>query len=136
MAKLAPIDPSQIQTRLLIGGQWVDGAAGAEIDVINPYTGQKIVSVAEAREEDVDRAVEAAKKAAPVWAGMAAHERGRLLLKLADAIEADADHLTRLEAMNTGHPIRDCQNLDLPRTALCFRYFGGMADKLEGSIIP
>ena len=136
MAKLQPVDPSGIQTRLLIGGQWVDGAAGAEIDVVNPYTGQKIVSVAEAREEDVDRAVEAAKKAAPVWAGMAAHERGRLLLKLADAIEADTDYLARLEATNTGHPVRDCLNLDVPRTVLCFRYFGGMADKLEGSVIP
>lgn len=136
MAKLQPVDPSKIQTRLLIGGQWVDGAAGGEIDVINPYSGEKICSIAEAREEDVDRAVEAAKRAFPVWSGLAAHERGRLLLKLADAIEADADYLARLEATNTGHPVRDCQNLDVPRTVLCFRYFGGMADKLEGSVIP
>ena len=41
-----------------------------------------------------------------------------------------------LEAMNTGHPIRDCRNLDHPRTVLCFRYFGGIADKLEGAVIP
>jgi aldehyde dehydrogenase (NAD+) len=136
MAKLPPVDTSRIQTRLLIGGQWVDGVEGAEIDVINPYTGQKIVSIAEAREEDVDLAVEAAQAAAPGWAKMAAYERGRLLSKLADAIEADADYLARLEATNTGHPVRDCQNLDVPRTIMCFRYFAGMADKLEGSIIP
>lgn len=136
MARLEPVPPSQIQTRLLIGGEWVDGLAGTEIDIINPFDGTKIVSVAEALEADVDRAVDAAKAAAHDWGRMAGHERGRLLLKLADLIEADADHLTRLEAQNTGHPIRDCRNLDLPRTVLCFRYFGGMADKLEGSVIP
>jgi len=136
MAKLDPVPTASIKTRLFIGGEWVDGLAGGEIDVINPYDGKKIVSIAEAREEDVDRAVAAAKAAAPAWGKMAAHERGRLLLKLADRIEADADYLARLEAMNTGHPVRDCQNLDVPRTVLCFRYFGGMADKLEGTIVP
>jgi aldehyde dehydrogenase (NAD+) len=136
MPLLPPVDISTIQTRLFIGGKWVDGLAGGEIDVFNPYTGKKLVAIAEAREEDVDRAVAAAQAAAPGWARLAAHERGRLLLKLADAIEADADYLVRLEATNTGHPVRDCMNLDVPRTVLCFRYFGGMADKLEGSVIP
>ncbi|WP_169925574.1 aldehyde dehydrogenase family protein [Sphingobium cloacae] len=125
-----------MQTRLLIGGRWVDGAGGGELAVINPYNGAEICKIAEAREEDVDRAVAAAQAAAPGWARLAAHERGRLLLKLADAIEADKDYLARLEATNTGHPVRDCQNLDVPRTVLCFRYFGGMADKLEGAVIP
>ena len=136
MPRLDPVPTSSIQTRLLIGGEWVDGLAGGEIDVINPYDRSKIVSIAEAREADVDRAVAAAKAAAPAWGRLAAHERGRLLLKLADRIEADADYLVRLEAMNTGHPVRDAMNLDVPRTVLCFRYFGGMADKLEGSVIP
>jgi len=136
MARLEPVPSSSIQTRLLIGGQWVDGEAGATIDIVNPYDGSRIVSIAEGREADVDRAVKAAKAAAPGWARLAAHERGRLLLKLADRIEADGDYLARLEAQNTGHPIRDCMNLDVPRTVLCFRYFGGMADKLEGSVIP
>jgi len=136
MARLEPIPAASIQTRLLIGGQWVDAAAGGEIEVINPYDGAVITRIAEAREADVDLAVQAAKAAAPAWRRLAAHERGRLLLKLADRIEADADHLARLESMDTGHPVRDCRNLDVPRTVLCFRYFGGMADKLEGSIIP
>jgi aldehyde dehydrogenase (NAD+) len=136
MAKLDPVPAGQIKTRLFIGGEWVDGLAGGEIEVINPYDRSVICSIAEAREEDVDRAVAAAKAAYPAWSRLAAHERGRLLLKLADRIEADADHLARLEAMNTGHPVRDCQNLDVPRTVLCFRYFGGMADKLEGTIVP
>ena len=59
-----------------------------------------------------------------------------MLLRLADRIDQEGEDLARLEAQDTGHPIRDCRNLDLPRTAMCFRYFGGMADKLEGSIIP
>ncbi len=67
---------------------------------------------------------------------MAAAERGRLLLRLADAIEAHTDELVALEASDTGHPVRDARMLDVPRTAACFRYFGGMADKLQGDVIP
>ena len=136
MPKLQPIDTSVLKTRLYINGEWVDAHAGGEIDVVNPFDGSVITRIAEAREEDVDRAVEAARQAAPGWARLPAHERGRLLIKLADAIEADTEYLARLEATNTGHPVRDCLGLDVPRTVLCFRYFGGMADKLEGSVIP
>jgi aldehyde dehydrogenase (NAD+) len=134
--KYASLDRDKLQTRLLIGGRWVDGALGKTIPVENPYSRQIICDIAEATAEDVDLAVDAAQEAAPGWAALAAHERGRLLLKLADAIEADGEYLARLEASNTGHPIRDCLNLDVPRTVLCFRYFGGMADKFEGSVIP
>ncbi|WP_232492688.1 aldehyde dehydrogenase family protein [Novosphingobium kaempferiae] len=125
-----------IQTRLLIGGEWVDGAAGTTIPVENPYDGSIIAHIAEATAQDVDRAVEAAEAALPAWRALPAHERGRLLLKLADRIEAETAELARLEAIDTGHPIRDCLSLDVPRTALCFRYFGGMADKLEGTVVP
>jgi acyl-CoA reductase-like NAD-dependent aldehyde dehydrogenase len=59
-----------------------------------------------------------------------------LLFHLADAIEEHADELARLESSDTGHPIRDASVLDVPRTAACFRYFGGMADKLQGDVIP
>lgn len=125
-----------IQTKLLIGGVWTDGVKGQTLAVLNPYDGSKLADIAEATEEDVDRAVAAAQAAAPGWAALSAHERGRLLLKLADRIEADKPIIARLEAMDTGHPIRDCLSLDVPRTVLCYRYFGGMADKLEGSVIP
>ena len=92
--------------------------------------------MAEAGEADVDRAVAAARRAFPGWSRLAASDRGRLLLKLADAIEAHAEELARLETTDTGHPIRDSRRLDVPRTANTFRYFGGMADKHEGSVIP
>ena len=68
--------------------------------------------------------------------GMAAADRGRLLSKLADAIEANAEEFAQLESLDTGHPIKDCPLLDVPRTAACFRYFGGIADKLQGDVIP
>src|SRR6185369_6188488 len=63
-------------------------------------------------------------------------ERGRLLLRLADRIEECTEELAYLETIDTGHPIRDSKFIDVPRTAACFRYFGGMADKLEGSVVP
>jgi aldehyde dehydrogenase (NAD+) len=128
--------PTGVQNRLLIGGEWVEAVDGGEIDVIDPFDGKVITRIAEARETDVDRAVAAAKAAAPAWAAMAAHDRGHLLMKLADRIEQEKDAFARLEAMDTGHPVRDCYNLDIPRTVLCYRYFGGMADKFEGSVVP
>ncbi len=124
------------ENRLFIGGEFVDAAAGARIPVVNPHDGEVLTEIAEARAEDVDRAVDAATRAFPGWAGMAAMERGRLLLKLADAIEADGENLARLESTDTGHPLRDTRNLDVPRTAVTFRYFGGMADKVQGSVVP
>jgi len=125
-----------IQTKLFIGGEFVDAIAGGTIDVLNPFNNQKICEVAEARAEDVDRAVAAAKAAQTSWGGMDAADRGHLLLKLADAIEANAEDLIKLEALDTGHPVRDARKLDVPRTARCYRYFGGMADKVEGTLPP
>src|SRR5690606_8407214 len=98
--------------------------------------GSLLAEVAEARAADVDRAVDAAGRAFPAWAATAAADRGRLLLRLADAIEDHADELARLESTDTGHPLRDTTLLDVPRTAATFRYFGGMADKFEGAVVP
>ena len=125
-----------MQTQLFIGGRFVPAANGETLASLNPHDNSVIAEVAMAGPADVDRAVAAAKAAFPKWSNLAAMERGRLLLKLADAIEANADQLARLESLDTGHPIRDTRNLDVPRTAATFRYFGGMADKFEGSVIP
>src|SRR5207249_3192697 len=76
------------------------------------------------------------KAAFPKWSRTSAMVRGRLLLKLADAVEANADALATLESSDTGHPLRDTKALDVPRTAVTYRYFGGMADKYEGSVVP
>lgn len=125
-----------VQTKLFIGGKFVDGLEGATFPVGNPHDGSKLAEVAEARTQDVDRAVAAARSAFAAWSATPAAERGRLLLRLADAIEANAAELARLESTDTGHPVRDSTGLDVPRTVATFRYFGGMADKYEGSLIP
>ncbi len=127
---------NNVQNKLFIGGKFVDAHDGATIDVLNPHDNSLITRVAEAKAADVDAAVVAAERAFPLWSGMAAAERGKLPLKLADRIEAEADALAQLEAIDTGHPIRDAKNIDVLRTAACYRYFGGMADKFQGSLVP
>jgi aldehyde dehydrogenase (NAD+) len=125
-----------IESRLFIGGEFTDALEGGRIPVYNPHDNSLLAEVSEASPADIDRAVAAARKAFPEWKRMAAADRGRLLLKLADAIEADAAYLAELESLDTGHPIRDTRSLDVPRTAVTFRYFGGMADKVQGSVVP
>ena len=124
------------QTRLFIGGEFVDALDGGTIESLNPHDNSRLALVAEARDRDIDRAVEEAQKAFPAWRDMTAADRGRLLLRLADAIEAHTDELAKVESLDTGHPIRDALGLDVPRTAATFRYFGGMADKLQGTVVP
>jgi acyl-CoA reductase-like NAD-dependent aldehyde dehydrogenase len=125
-----------IRHQLFIGGRFVDAADGATLATLNPHDNTPIAEVAMASREDVDRAVSAAQRAFGPWSRMAAADRGRILLKLADLIEANAEDLARLESLDTGHPLRDSRALDVPRTAACFRYFGGMADKFQGETIP
>ena len=125
-----------MQTKLFIGGEFVESLGGGTLEVLNPHDCSVLAEVAEARAEDVDRAVAAATAAFPAWSASPPAERGRLLLRLADAIEGHADELAELESLDTGHPLRDTRGLDVPRTAATFRYFGGMADKVQGSVIP
>jgi aldehyde dehydrogenase (NAD+) len=125
-----------IETRLFIGGEFVDAAEGGRIPVFNPHDNSLLAEVSEARAADIDRAIAAARAAFPAWSKLAAADRGRLLLKLADAIEADTEYLIQLESLDTGHPVRDVRGLDVPRTVAAFRYFGGIADKVEGRVIP
>jgi acyl-CoA reductase-like NAD-dependent aldehyde dehydrogenase len=124
------------QDRLFIDGGFVDALDGATFPTIDPHDGSVIAEVAQAGTADVDLAVAAAAAAFPAWARMQASARGRLLLRLADLIEANTDELATLESLDTGHPIRDSRSLDVPRTAATFRYFGGMADKVQGDVIP
>ena len=124
------------QTRLFIGGEFVDALSGKTFDVLNPHDNSLLAQVAEGGTEDIDRAVKAARKALPVWSSMSATDRGALIYKLADAIEADRDTLALTETLDTGHPIRDTHNLDIFRTVQTFRYFAGIADKHEGRVIP
>ena len=137
MATLTEALPKlDIESRLFIDGQFVDSVEGGRIAVVNPHDNSLLTEISEARAADIDKAVAAARKAFPAWKRMAAAERGRLLFKLSEAIEADAEYLARLETLDTGHPIRDTRNLDVMRTAATFRYFAGMADKIDGRVPP
>ena len=125
-----------LQTKLFIDGEFVNAEDGSTISVLNPHDNSEITQVAMAQVADIDRAVAAAKRAFPAWRDMQAAERGRLLLKLADLVEDNAEELAQIESIDTGHPIRDTTGLDVPRTAFTYRYFGGMADKVQGSVVP
>jgi betaine-aldehyde dehydrogenase len=122
--------------QLFINGEFTDALSGETLPTLNPHDNSVLAEVAMAGKEDVDRAVDAAQKAFPAWSRMAAADRGRVLLRLAGLIEENGEALARLESLDTGHPLRDSRKLDVPRTAGCFRYFGGMADKFQGETIP
>jgi len=125
-------------TRLLINNEWVEPVSGRTFETIDPTSGEVICRVAEADAPDVDRAVRAARAAftSGPWPGMPAAERGRLLHKLADLIEVNAEELARLESLDNGKPLRDARQADLPLTLACYRYYAGWADKIQGRTIP
>lgn len=118
-----------IHTQLFIDGKFVDAESGETMATLNPHDNSEIAQIAMAGHADVDKAIHAAQRAYPKWSRMSAMDRGRILLKLADLIEANAEQLALLESLDTGHPIRDSRILDVPRTAVTYRYFGGMADR-------
>ncbi|MFL5342140.1 MAG: aldehyde dehydrogenase family protein [Gemmataceae bacterium] len=126
------------QQPMFINGRWVDSVSGKTFATVNPATGEKICDVAEGDKADVDLAVAAARKAfeSGPWSKMSAAERGRLLNKLADAIEQHSDELAALESLDNGKPLRDAKAADLPLTAKCYRYYAGWADKIHGKTIP
>lgn len=130
--------PAVQQTRNLIDGEWVDAVSGETFETFNPSTGEVIAKVASSGVEDVDRAVVAARRAfeAKSWAGLSARERGALLYRLADLIEANAEELAALEVLNNGKPISEVMNADIPLMIKTFRYFAGWADKVYGQTIP
>jgi aldehyde dehydrogenase (NAD+) len=125
-------------TGLLINNQWLEASSGRTFPTINPATGEEICQVAEADSADVDRAVRAARAAFErgPWRKMAAAERGRLLNKLADLIEKNAEDLARLESLDNGKPYKVALTADLPLTVACYRYYAGWADKVQGRTIP
>src|SRR5215469_3941002 len=98
----------QQSIKMLIGGQWVYSASGKTFDTINPSTGEVLAKVAEGDQEDINRAVAAARKAfeSGPWPKLTPSQRGRLLLKLADLIEQNAEELAALETLDNGKPIR------------------------------
>lgn len=121
--------------QLYINGQFENGAA--QFDSINPATGQVWAKMPEARTAEVNRAVSAASQALQnaAWSGLTASQRGKLLYKLADLIEKAAPQLAQYETYDTGKIIRETSS-QIAYVAEYYRYYAGIADKLEGRYLP
>jgi acyl-CoA reductase-like NAD-dependent aldehyde dehydrogenase len=119
---------------MLIGNEWIDSAKRM-FGVRNPATGELIVELPDGGEAEVDQAVRAAREALPEWWAMGGERRGRLLWKLAEAIEARSGHIGELEATDNGRPIRET-SAQANVVARWYRWFGGIADKIGGETIP
>ena len=122
-----------LDTQMLIGSKFVDGTEAPEA-VINPKTEETIVKLPDASPAQVDAAVEAAAKAFQTWSRTTPAERSALLLKLADAIDRDAEAFATLEALNCGKPrIRVLQD-EIPAVSDCFRFFAGAVRNMHGAV--
>ena len=123
--------------RLFIDGHWTEGAAGQVMQSENPATGAPWATFACASPEDVDRAVQAAARALedPAWRDMTQTARGKLLYRLADLVQAHAQRIGRIETTDSGKLLAET----VAQTAYVsdyYRYFAGLADKLEGRVLP
>ncbi|WP_246781810.1 aldehyde dehydrogenase family protein [Thermus oshimai] len=122
---------------LYLGGRFQEAASGARFPVLNPATGEVLAQVARGGPEDVDRAVALARKALEgSWGRTTPDERGRLLYRLSELIEAHADALAALEALNVGKPYTEARTADIPLAAQHFRYFAGWTTKWSGEVLP
>ncbi|WP_256842234.1 aldehyde dehydrogenase family protein [Ornithinimicrobium cryptoxanthini] len=120
-----------------IGGEWVAAASGQTVEVITPTDrNQVIASTPRAGAEDADRAVRAAREAFPAWAALPATERQRALLRVADDLEANIDHLATLTALDTGNAIRTQARPEATNLVACFRYFAGVSTEVKGTVLP
>ena len=123
--------------RLLIDGQWVDSSGKA--DTINPATGEVLTQIAQATAGDVDRAVQAARRAfedrAGAWRKMSASERGRLIWRIADLVEKNIDEMAELETLDNGKPIFESRYVDMPMVIDVLRYYAGWATKIHGETV-
>lgn len=123
-------------TELLIAGRWRPASEGSTREISDPASGEAIGFAAEATQEDVNDAVEAAEEAvwSSEWASMTADARGRLLWRVAELIERDADQIAHIETLDQGQPMSMSRDVNIPLAAQVFRYYAGFATKLEGRV--
>lgn len=135
--------PEELRTRykapqpMLIDGEWVTAACGELLDLLEPARGETLARVHAAGAPDVDRAVKAARRALadPAWARMAPAERSRILWRVGDLLEANADELGLVESLNNGKTLREGKD-DVLTSADCFRFYAGCARQVLGETIP
>ena len=126
--------PNQL---MFIGGAWVPSHSGRNYPIFNPATGQVLAQVPRGDAEDVGAAVDAAQRAFenPEWRQMDPSRRGRILLKVAQALRERLPEFAKLETLNNGKPLGQAKG-DMAMSARHFEYFAGIADKIQGSTIP
>jgi acyl-CoA reductase-like NAD-dependent aldehyde dehydrogenase len=124
--------------QLLIGGKWMPAKSGKTFETINPSNEEVLALIAEGDKADVDEAVKAARKAFDqgAWPNMGPHQRARLMLKIAELIDAHADELAELETLDNGKPLTFSKAFDVPAAAETFRYYAGWVTKLYGETNP
>jgi acyl-CoA reductase-like NAD-dependent aldehyde dehydrogenase len=121
--------------RMVIGGEFMEAEDGRTFETLDPATGTTLATVARAGTADVDRAVEASRRALHAWAGITPADRTRLLLGLADLIDENAEELAQLETLDNGKPIGVSRTVDIPLASDHFRYFAGWVTKLHGATL-
>jgi phenylacetaldehyde dehydrogenase len=124
--------------KLFIDGRWVPAASGKTFPTLDPSSGEVLTEVAEGNVEDVDRAVKAARRSfrAGDWRELPPIERGNVLWRAADLIEARMTEFAELDCLDNGKPMNELLLADLPITVNTFRYYAGWASKLAGQTLP
>ncbi|WP_111496270.1 aldehyde dehydrogenase [Marinobacter bohaiensis] len=127
-----------LRGQAFINGQFVDAVSGETFPAVNPATERTLIDVASCDAADVDRAVDAARRAheSGVWSGMAPGDRKRALLRLADLMEQHSDELAVLDSLDMGKPITEMLSIDVPDSIDCMRWTAESIDKLYGEIAP
>jgi betaine-aldehyde dehydrogenase len=122
--------------QMFIGGKFANAASGKTFDVFDPATESVIATCPAGGAADIDRAAKAAKRAFyDVWRGTTAQDRGRVLLRLAERVRARRAELAELETRNSGKPIAESE-YDMDDAATCYEYYGGLATKINGDVLP
>ena len=134
--QVRPTDAAPIATRMVIGGDLVEAADGRTFEVVEPHAGTVVATAPLGSAEDVNRAVAAAQAAFDgEWSGLAASERGRLMLRFADVVRAHEEELAQLESRQIGKPISGAR-WEVAQVAKVLEFYAGATTKLHGSTIP
>ena len=128
---------SKIQNfKMYINGEWVDSSSGKKIETLNPENNEVWATVPEANEKDVDKAVQSAQKAFENnWSKLHPRDRAKYLRLIADQLRANAEHLGKIETIDTGKIYRETKT-QANYIAEYYDYFAGLADKVEGTVVP
>src|SRR5690606_31326118 len=136
-----PINRGEFMSRmaeqqLYINGGYTSATSGRTFETINPANGEVLATVQAAGREDVDRAVESAKRGQKIWAAMTAMERSRILRRAVDILRERNDELATLETLDTGKAYSETSTVDIVTGADVLEYYAGLIPALEGSQIP